>query len=50
MLRRCDPETFLNTGRIYPEVNPLERRLDIHIDYLKQDTFRAFECVTDVRK
>lgn len=49
-LRRCEPNTFLNIGRIYSDINPLERRLDAHIDLLKREEFRSLECVTDVTK
>lgn len=49
-LRRCEPNTFLTIGRIYSEINPLERRLDTHIDLLKREEFRSLECVTDVTK
>ncbi|KAG9054727.1 hypothetical protein FS842_004320 [Serendipita sp. 407] len=47
-LRRCDPQSFLNIGRIYSDINPLEKRLDLHVDLLKREEFRSLECVTDV--
>ncbi|KAG8833690.1 hypothetical protein FRC17_010222 [Serendipita sp. 399] len=47
-LRRCDPQSFLNIGRIYSDINPLEKRLDMHVDLLKREEFRSLECVTDV--
>jgi dynactin 1 len=50
ILRRCDVESFLNIGRIYPEIAPLEKRVDIHIDLLRRDEFREMECVSDVVK
>jgi dynactin 1 len=50
VLRRCDPESFLNIGRIYPEIAPMEKRIDMHIDLLRRDEFREEECVTDVIK
>lgn len=50
MLGRCDPQTFLNIGRIYADINPLEKRLDIHIERLKKDEFGSLDCVTDVTK
>ncbi|THU86256.1 dynactin [Dendrothele bispora CBS 962.96] len=50
ILRRCDVESFLNVGRIYAEVAPLEKRIDIHIDLLRRDEFRERECVADIAK
>ncbi|KAJ2935346.1 hypothetical protein H1R20_g1748, partial [Candolleomyces eurysporus] len=50
ILRRTDVETFLNIGRIYPEIAPLEKRIDMHIDLLRRDEFRDMECVSDVMK
>ncbi|KAF5355284.1 hypothetical protein D9758_006088 [Tetrapyrgos nigripes] len=50
ILRRCDVDMFLNIGRIYPEVAPLEKRIDIHIDLLRRDEFRELECVADIAK
>lgn len=50
ILRRCDVETFLNIGRIFPEIAPLEKRIDMHIDLLRRDEFRDMECVSDVAK
>jgi dynactin 1 len=49
-LRRCEPNLFLSIGRIYSEISPLERRLDVHVDFLKREEFRSLECVTDVSK
>ncbi|KIJ51351.1 hypothetical protein M422DRAFT_26769 [Sphaerobolus stellatus SS14] len=50
VMRRCDVETFLNAGRIYAEIAPMEKRIDIHIDLLKREEFRTLECVSDVTK
>ncbi|KDR85814.1 hypothetical protein GALMADRAFT_234908 [Galerina marginata CBS 339.88] len=50
VLRRCDVETFLNIGRLYPEIAPLEKRIDMHIDLLRRDDFRDMECVSDIVK
>ncbi|KAF8971830.1 dynactin [Flammula alnicola] len=50
VLRRCDVETFLNIGRLYPEIAPLEKRIDMHIDLLRRDEFRDMECVSDIVK
>ncbi|KAF6754161.1 dynactin [Ephemerocybe angulata] len=50
ILRRSDVETFLNIGRLYPDIAPLEKRIDMHIDLLRRDEFRDMECVTDVMK
>lgn len=50
VMRRCNVETFLNIGKIYPELSPLEKRLDIHIDLLRREEFREMECVSDVIK
>nr|GAT55786.1 predicted protein [Mycena chlorophos] len=50
IMRRCDVESFLNFGRLYPELAPMEKRIDMHIDLLKRDEFREMECVSDVVK
>jgi dynactin 1 len=50
VLRRCDVESFLNIGRIFPEIAPMEKRIDMHIDLLRRDEFREMECVSDVLK
>lgn len=50
ILRRCDVESFLNIGRIYPDVAPMEKRIDMHIDLLRREEFRAYECVSDAAK
>ncbi|KAK0481445.1 dynein associated protein-domain-containing protein [Armillaria novae-zelandiae] len=44
ILRKCDVETFLNKGRIYPEIAPMEKRIDMQIDLLRRDAFREMEC------
>ncbi|KAF9260836.1 dynactin [Marasmius fiardii PR-910] len=50
ILRKCDVERFLDVGKIYQEIAPLEKRIDIHIDLLRRDEFREGECVSDVVK
>lgn len=50
VLRRCDVETFLNMGRLYPEIAPLEKRINMHIDLLRRDEFKVMECVSDIVK
>ncbi|KAF8079158.1 dynactin [Lyophyllum atratum] len=50
ILRRCDVESFLNIGRIFPEIAPMEKRLDMHINLLRRDEFREMECVSDIVK
>ena len=50
MLRRCDPDTFLTMGRLYGELAPMEKRIDVHIDLLRREEFRTLECVTDIGK
>ncbi|KAI0701257.1 dynactin [Cerioporus squamosus] len=50
VLRKCDVETFLNIGRIYPEIAPMEKRIDMHIDLLRREEFRELECVSDAAK
>ncbi|PBK76520.1 dynactin [Armillaria solidipes] len=50
ILRKCDVETFLNKGRIYPEIAPMEKRIDMQIDLLRRDAFREMECASDIEK
>ncbi|KAI0684674.1 dynactin [Cytidiella melzeri] len=50
ILRRCDVESFLNAGRIYADVAPMEKRIDMHIELLRREEFRAYECVSDAAK
>ncbi|KAG6879324.1 hypothetical protein C0992_003541 [Termitomyces sp. T32_za158] len=50
ILRRCDVESFLNIGRILPEVLPMEKRIDMHLNLLRKDEFREMECVSDIVK
>ncbi|KAJ7254323.1 dynactin [Mycena haematopus] len=50
IMRRCDVESFLNIGRLYQEIAPMEKRLDMHVDLLRRDEFRDEECVSDVNK
>ena len=50
ILRHCDVESFLNVGRLYSEIAPLEKRIDMHIDLLRREEFREVECVSDINK
>ena len=50
VLRMSDIETFLNVGRLYPEISPLEKHIDMHIDLLKRDEFNVMGCVDDISK
>ncbi|KAH0591318.1 hypothetical protein H2248_001401 [Termitomyces sp. 'cryptogamus'] len=50
VLRRCDVESFLTIGRIFPEIAPMEKRIDMHINLLRKDEFREMECVSDIIK
>ncbi|KAG5654154.1 hypothetical protein H0H81_006866 [Sphagnurus paluster] len=50
ILRRCDVDSFLSIGRIYPEIAPMEKRIDMHINLLRRDEFREMECVSDIIK
>ncbi|KAI0066601.1 hypothetical protein BV25DRAFT_1820618 [Artomyces pyxidatus] len=50
ILRRCDVESFLNVGRLYPEIAPMEKRIDMHIDLLRREEFREMECASDINK
>ncbi|KAG6885817.1 hypothetical protein C0993_009209 [Termitomyces sp. T159_Od127] len=50
ILRRCDVESFLNIGRIFPEIAPMEKRIDMHLNLLRKDEFREMECVSDIIK
>jgi len=49
ILRRCDVDSFLNVGRLYQKIAPMEKRIDMHIDLLREE-FREMECVNDVVK
>lgn len=50
ILKHADVETFLSVGRIYQEIAPLEKRIDMHVELLRRDEFREMECVSDVAK
>ncbi|KAK7063669.1 CAP-Gly domain-containing protein [Favolaschia claudopus] len=50
VMRRCDVESFLNIGRLYQEIAPMEKRLDMHVNLLRRDEFRDEECVSDINK
>jgi len=43
-------DSFLNVGRLYQEIAPMEKRIDMHIDLLRREEFREMECVSDVVK
>ncbi|CAE6479244.1 unnamed protein product [Rhizoctonia solani] len=50
VLRKCDVSTFHAVGRLFPDLSPMEKRLDMHVDLLRRDEFRIMECVSDVAK
>ena len=50
VLRYCDVESFLNIGRLFQEIAPLEKRIDMHIDLLRRNEFREMECTSDINK
>ncbi|KAF5376572.1 hypothetical protein D9757_008269 [Collybiopsis confluens] len=50
ILRRAEPEMWLGIGKLYRELAPLEKRLDLHVDLLSRDEFRERECVSDIVK
>jgi dynactin 1 len=50
ILRCCDVESFISIGRIFQEIAPLEKRIDMHIDLLRRDEFREMECTSDINK
>lgn len=49
-MRFADPGLFLSAGQLYPEISPLEKRADIHINLLAREEFREYECMHDVAK
>ena len=49
-LRYCDVESYINIGRLFQEIAPLEKRIDMHIDLLRRDEFREMECTSDINK
>src|ERR1700677_1388630 len=50
ILRCCDVESYINIGRLFQEIAPLEKRIDLHIDLLRRDEFREMECTSDINK
>ncbi|KAI9445370.1 dynein associated protein-domain-containing protein [Lactarius indigo] len=50
VIRHCDVESFISIGRLFQEIAPLERRIDMHIDLLRRDEFREMECTSDINK
>jgi dynactin 1 len=49
-IRYCDADSFLSLARLTPDLLPLEKRLDMHIDLLRRDMFNERECAEDVLK
>ncbi|KAF8758986.1 Dynein associated protein [Rhizoctonia solani] len=45
VLRKCDVNTFHAVGRLFPDLSPMEKRLDMHVDLLKRDEFRIMEVL-----
>ncbi|KAI9454911.1 dynein associated protein-domain-containing protein [Lactarius psammicola] len=50
IIRHCDVESFISIGRLFQEIAPLEKRIDMHIDLLRRDEFREMECTSDINK
>ncbi|KAH9948209.1 dynactin [Amylocystis lapponica] len=50
ILRKCDVDSFLNIGRIFLDLAPMEKRIDMHIELLRREEFRELECVSDAAK
>jgi dynactin 1 len=50
VLRRCDGAFYINVGKLFPEIAPMEKRLDLYIDTLRREEFRFFECGNDIQK
>ncbi|KAH8991941.1 dynein associated protein-domain-containing protein [Lactarius akahatsu] len=50
IIRHCDVESFISIGRLFQEIAPLERRIEMHIDLLRRDEFREMECTSDINK
>lgn len=50
IMRKCDAETFLNVGKLFVDLAPMEKRIDMHIDLLRRDEFREMECVSDINR
>jgi dynactin 1 len=50
ILRCCDVESFIRIGRLFQEIAPLEKRIDMHIELLRRDEFREMECTSDINK
>ncbi|GJN94727.1 hypothetical protein Rhopal_007818-T1 [Rhodotorula paludigena] len=47
-LQRCQPDTFLKMGRVYREVAPIERRIDVFIEALRREELREADCGKEV--
>jgi len=50
IFRRCDVDSLLNIGRLYREIAPTEKTIDVHIDLLRGGEFWEMECVSDIAK
>ena len=50
VLRRCDGDFYLSIGKLFPEIAPMEKRIDMHIDTLRREEFRFLECGSDIQK
>jgi len=50
ILRCCDVESYINIGRLFQEISPLEKRIDMHIDLLRRNEFREMECTGDINR
>src|ERR1700753_3939177 len=48
IVKRTDVETFLSMGRLYPELSPLEHRIDLHLDLIRRDEFGEVEYAMDL--
>ncbi|KAK4049711.1 hypothetical protein OIV83_003986 [Microbotryomycetes sp. JL201] len=47
-MRRCDAEIFVQLGRVYNEVAPTEKRLDMFIDALRKESLRESDCKQEI--
>ena len=50
VLRRCQGEFYIEIGKLFPEIAPMEKRIDMHIDTLRREEFRFVECGSDIQK
>lgn len=49
-LRHAPAPAFLALGRLFADLAPMEKRVDLHVGLLRRDAFREMECVSDVLK